>query len=153
MGRWGLAREAVSPARVNSPSSPWYSIRCLLPLLLAHCLPHSANSSLHFHYQPLVMTVCTAMFSTAGLCSLRYISGAASLHKGSYLPAFSQKLSIRARARPRQPGFQLGLENKTHAHNVKYRPTHFYEPVVLQVLPKKSKKDLCAVIRNVNFVR
>lgn len=71
-----------------------------------------------------------------------------------FLP-FSQKLSIRARARPRQQGFQLGLENKTHTHThtVKNRPTHFYKPVVLQVLPKKSKNDLYAVIRSVIIIR
>lgn len=120
--RWEVWGDEVWPDRqwvqqeLTTQPVPGRAFGASLPLLSARCLPHSTNSSLHLHYQPLVMTVCTAMFSTAGLCSLRYISGAASLHKGSNLPTISQKLSIRARARPRQQGFQLGLENKTHTH-------------------------------------
>lgn len=59
VGRWGLARQAVSPARVNYPASPWYGIRCLaapplssLPSTLcklqaASSLSASGDDSLH----------------------------------------------------------------------------------------------------------
>lgn len=159
--RWDVWGDEVWPDRqwvqqeLTTQPVPGTAFGASLPLLSARCLPHSTNSSLHLHYQPLVMTVCTAMFSTAGLCSLRYISGAASLHKGSYLPTVSQKLCIRARARSRQQGFQLGLENRTHTHTQHKNQTHpFLQACCFAgIAKKKSKKDLYAVIRIVIIIK